>query len=154
MEKQKKILRIIALIIVVTVFYHLTQRPLRAWLNWWKLLFYWFQYSVAAHVLIFDLILFLKLIAAYGIFKIKSWGRMIALPVLAVDILFRLYGMINIYSYHLRHPQPSSIPMGQHVEIIPVNLTPSYIISFTSLISIIILMNKRIKTTFINEKND
>ena len=153
MKKQKIILRIIALIIAVTALYHIMQKPLQGWLNWWKLLFYWFQYSVVAHVLIFDLILFLKLISAYGIFKIRSWGRMIALPVLAADILFRLYGMINIYTYHLRHPEPSPIPMGQYVKIIPVNLTPSYIISFISLISIIILMNKSIKTTSIYEKN-
>lgn len=153
MEKQKLILRIISIIIFATALYHFSHWNLQKLLNWWKLFIYWIQYPMAAQILLFDLILFLKVISAYGIFRIKSWGRMIAFPVLAADILLRLYGMINIYTYHLRHPEASPIPMGQYVKIIPVNLTPSYIISFISLISIIILMNKGIKTAFKYKKS-
>lgn len=101
--------------------------------------------------MLFDLVLIGKFIAAIGLFRIRYWGRQIALGVLSFDFLIRLYGAINAWTYPLRHPEPPAVYESE-VAVQTVNMIPSHVIAVVSLISILVLANKAMKGTF-NEKD-
>ncbi len=84
------------------------------WKYWWHMLQLWIQggnpfrsfpFWVLPASIIFDLILIFKLIASYGLFRLQSWGRTLAICVLSTDFIIRLAGFINVQTYSWRHPE-------------------------------------------------
>ena len=93
----------------------------------------------------------LKLLAGYGLLQHLSWGRFVALSALSLDFLFKLWGAVNMWTYYLRHPAPPPIPTeGMHVE--HISAWPSYIIGMVSLVSLILLLQRRMKDRFSQSK--
>ncbi len=135
------------------------------WQYWWHMLQLWIQgnnpyrdfpFWVLPVGIVFDLILVFKLIAAYGMFKFKHWGRILAIYVLSADFLLRLAGFINRVTYYWRHPEmvqrhkemlESALSQG-YVEVTTISAIPGYIVGLLSLISIIILITGPVKERF------
>jgi hypothetical protein len=157
-NKIKSLIWVIASVTAGTALYILL---LTHWTYWWHILQHWiqgtslknFQFWILAVSIIFDLVLIFKLIASYGMFKLKSWGRTLALYVLSVDFLIRLAGFINVLTYPRRHPEMiqrfnemKSMPGWRVVAM--RSLIPSCVIGLLSLISVIILMIKPVRNAF------
>ena len=114
--------------------------------------------------IIFEIILIGKLFTAYGLLKLKRWGKPTALVFLLSDFILRLGGAINVWTYYDRHPEYIELAEemkalidatkqgGPHVETFTISMWPSYIIAVLSLVSAIILL--RIKFEKINNKID
>jgi hypothetical protein len=133
------------------------------WKHWWRMLQLWIQggsppfknfpFWVLPAGIIFDLVLIFKLIASYGMFKLQSWGRTLAIYVLSADFLLRLAGFINVVTYPSRHPE--MIQRYNEMKSMPghgtitASLIPSYIIGLLSLISVIILVTRPVKERFV-----
>ena len=159
MDKTKSLIWVIASVTAGTALYILLPGH---WKYWWYMLQSWIQdgnpfrnfpFWVLPAGIIFDLVLIFKLIASYGMFKLQSWGRTLALYVLSVDFLLRLAGFINVLTYPSRHPEMiqrynEMNSMPGHVTIITGSLIPSYIIGLLSLICGILLMTKPVRNTF------
>ena len=95
-------------------------------------------------MILFDTVVILKLVSAYGLFRIRLWGRIVAIVVLSFDFLVRLAGAINTWTYNIRHPELPPIPENTTlVEVI--SMWPSYIIGIISLLSVIILLSRPVK---------
>ena len=160
MNMTKSLIWVIASVTAVTALYILLPGH---WKYWWHMLQSWIQdgnpfknvpFWVLPAGIIFELILIFKLIASYGMSKLQSWGRTLAICVLSADFLLRLAGFINVLTYPSRHPEmiqrySKMESMPGHVTIITVSLIPSYIIGLLSLISVIILIAKPVKERFI-----
>jgi len=135
------------------------------WKHWWDMLQSWiqegnpyknFEFWVLPAVIIFDLILISKLIASYGMFKLQSWGRTLAIYVLSADFLISLAGFLNRVTYYWRHPEmiqrhkemlESALSKGAVQEKI-ISAIPGYIIGLLSLICVIILITRPVKEKF------
>jgi len=160
MNKTKLLIWVIALVTGGTALYVLLPTH---WKHWWHMLQLWvreegavnnFPFWVLTAGIILDLLLILKLVAAYGLFRLQAWGRALALYVLSAEFLFRLAGFINVLTYDWRYPEmirrhnemKSMTLLGEGT--ITVSLIPSYIIGLLSLISVIILMIRPIKERF------
>jgi hypothetical protein len=158
MSKTKLLIWVIASVTAVTALYILLSSH---WKYWWYMLQSWIQdgnpfknfpFWVLPAGIIFELILIFKLIASYGMFKLQSWGRTLAIYVLSADFLLRLAGFINVLTYPSRHPEMiqrynEMKSMPGHVTITG-SLIPSYIIGLLSLISVIILIIRPVKERF------
>jgi len=158
-NKIKSLIWVIAAVTAGTALYILLPTH---WKYWWRTLQYWIQggdpyknfpFWVLPVSITFDLVLIFKLIASYGMFKLKSWGRVLALYAFSADFLFRLAGFINVLTYPRRHPEMiqrfnemKSVP-GWRV-VATRSLIPSYIIGLLSLISVIILMTRPVRQAF------
>jgi hypothetical protein len=94
------------------------------------------------------LILIMRIIAFFGLIKLKTWGKYLAVVTLGTDFVIRLVGLIHTLTYYSRHPESrriledlkSAISSGQiqHAEL--ANKIPSFFIAVICLISIIILV--------------
>jgi hypothetical protein len=163
MNKTKSLIWVIASVTAVTALYILLPSHLE---HWWGTLQSWiqegnpyknFEFWVLPAVIIFDLVLIFKLIASYGMFKLRSRGRTLAIYVLSADFLLRLAGFINVHTYYWRHPEmvqrhkemlKSALSQG-YVRVTTISLIPGYIIGLLSLISVIILIFRPVKERFI-----
>jgi hypothetical protein len=157
MNKTKLLIWVIALVNAGTALYVLLPTH---WKHWWHMFQLWireegafnnFPFWVLAAGIILDLILILKLIAAYGLFRFQAWGRALAIYVLTADFLFRLAGFINVLTYDWHHPEmiqrynemkSMTLPGEGTIE---GSLIASYIIGLLSLISVIILVVRPVK---------
>jgi hypothetical protein len=134
----------------------------RHWKSWWSMFLLWSQEGNPFPVwllsvwIIFDLILLLKLIASYGLFNFRFWGRTLATYVLSADFLFRLTGFTNVQTYYWRHPEmvqrhkemlESMLSQGA-VRQTTISFIPGYIIGLLSLISVIILIMRPVRQGF------
>ena len=133
------------------------------WKHWWHMLQLWIQegnpfknfpFWILPAGIVFDFILIFKLITSYGMFKLQSWGRTLAIYVLSADFLLRLAGFINVQTYYWRHPEMiqrynemKSMASPGHFTI-TISYIPSYIIGLLSLISVIILIIRSVKKRF------
>jgi hypothetical protein len=162
MNKSKSLIWLIASLTAGTALYVILPTY---WKYWWQMLQLWIQgdnpyrdfpFWVLPVGIVFDLILVFKLIAAYGMFKFKHWGRTLAIYVLSGDFLLRLAGFINSVTYHWRHPEMvqrhkemlESMASQGGIQIITISLIPGYIIGLLSLISVIILIIRPVKERF------
>jgi hypothetical protein len=145
------------------------------WKHWWYILQFWIQggnpykdfpFWVLPGQVLLDLMLMLKLIASYGMFRFQSWARTLAIYVLSADFLLRLAGFINVHTYYWRHPEmvqrhkemfESALSRGYVFEF-TISLIPGYIIGLLSLISVIILIlrpvNERFGKEIMIDQND
>jgi hypothetical protein len=160
MQMDKKILlvRAVAIVTAGTAVYLLVTGHLKYWWHLFQLFiefpplfFHHFDPFIFLLSMVVYLIIIFKFIAAFGMFKLESWSRKLAISVLSVDFLLRLAGAINTLTWYLRHPeaQPiSEIIQGfesGEVEVVVVSLLSSYIIGAISLIFIIILTRRFVK---------
>jgi len=108
----------------------------------WFFLFFLFIY----------LIIILKIISAYGLFRIRIWGRKLAIVVLATDFINQVYKVINGWLYffgYLKSSIPELEPYSPTTVIAKfISMWPIYLLASISLISIIILLLKPIKKVF------
>ena len=51
------------------------------------------------------LIIFLRPISSYGLFKLTLWGKYLAIGIFSIDFFIRLAGFINTITYYDRHPE-------------------------------------------------
>ena len=103
------------------------------------------------------IILLLRPIAGYALFRLKKWGKNLAVCVLATDFLIRGIGFIHTWTYSIRNPQQKKIAeemlksakeaqaRGENVHIEAVSMIPSYIIGIVSLISVVLLLKINLK---------
>ncbi len=153
MHVKRNIIRVIAVLTAISALYVLFP-------DHWK---YWFRLLQSLQSgqsplegvpvwyipmsILFDLILIGKLVAAIGLFRLRKWGRQIAIVVLSADFIIRLSGAINAWTWHLRHPESPPVFDGE-VTVLTVSMIPSYIIAIVSLICVVVLSQRIIKSTF------
>ncbi|KAA3639036.1 MAG: hypothetical protein DWP95_11355 [Proteobacteria bacterium] len=95
------------------------------------------------------LLLVLKMVVAYGLFRIRVWAWCFALCVLTVDFLIRLSGIITIWLHRQPGPPPAfNAGEGGAVVIGSLSHWPMYLWAAYSLILIIILLQKPIRSVF------
>jgi hypothetical protein len=136
--KSKIIIWLIAAIIAGTVFYILLpnywkRNSLALWIQFGNQLKYLPFWKILL-IILFDLILLFRLIASYGLIRLRNWGRVIAICVLSADFLFRLWAFIYglIYFHTIEN-----------------SFIPSHLIGALSLILLVTLMRKPIKERFL-----
>jgi hypothetical protein len=113
--------------------------------------FRYFQLWTYAVWFLFDITLIFKFISSYGLFRFRKWGRTVTVCALFSDFLLRLGGVINAWTYDLRHPElyaklQSNPPLPEYA--ITYSMIPSYVIALLSLISAIILLSKPVEEFF------
>ena len=92
----------------------------------------------------------LKVFAGSGLIFLKSWGRRLSIPVLTIELLVRLIGVINLWTYPLLHPDPQVIPPNAMVNI--VSVWPGYIGIIIVFISLVTLLSKPFAGVFHHTK--
>ena len=105
--------------------------------------------------LIFSVIIVLRLVSSYGLYKLTNWGRNLSIGVLSFDFLWRLTGFINMWTYYIRYPEKRAIAekMLEQLKqaeangaiVGKISMIPSYIIAFISLVSVILLLKVKIE---------
>ena len=135
MNKIKSLIWVIASVTAGTALYDLLPTH---WRFWWYMLQSWIQggnpfksfpFWVLPAAIILDLVLIFKLIASYGMFRLRVWGRTLAIYVLSADFLLRLVGFVNVLTYH--SPRlPEMIYRYKELKSMP----PGYVIVEVSLI--------------------
>lgn len=102
--------------------------------------------TIAAFLIYFVEIL--RPISAYGLLKLRAWGKGLAIGTLSLDLGIRAVGFVNAWTYYDRHPEARKIieelekqiasGQAQHVEYI--SMVPSYLIAASCLISVLLLL--------------
>lgn len=105
--------------------------------------------------LIFSVIIALRLVSSYGLYKLTNWGRNFSIGVLSFDFLWRLTGFINMWTYYIRYPEKRAIAEklleqlkqteANGAIVGKVSMIPSYVIAFISLVSVILLLKFKIE---------
>jgi len=88
--------------------------------------------------LIFALVLVLKLVASYGLFRLHLWARGPAIVVLLFDYALGLIGAIRLRWYAIFSSEPPPIKKGMVVAGY-VSLWPTYIIAFVGIVFVFFL---------------
>ncbi len=94
----------------------------------------------------------LKVLSGSGLLFMRNWGRNLAIPVLILESLVRLAGVINYWTYALRYPEPSMIPREGTIQAV-ISLWPGYVDFLIILISLMVLLSKPVAKAF-NHKRD
>ncbi len=92
-------------------------------------------------------VLILRPISAYGLFRLKLWGKHLTIGTLIIDIMVRLIGFIHIWTYYDRNPEAKrmyeemekQIASGQIENVQYVSMIPSYVMAVIGIISIVAL---------------
>ena len=90
------------------------------------------------------LVVILRPIAGFGLFKLKNWGKKLTIVVLSADFVIRAISFINLSTFAMRHPEihiemNELLASGWKIEQ-TYSMIPSYIIALISLISVIVLL--------------
>lgn len=104
---------------------------------------------VTIATMFYYLVEILRPISGYGLFKLRVWGKNLAIGTLSLDLGIRVVGFINIWTYYDRHPEARKmfeelereIASGQVQHVKYISMVPSYLIAAACLISVIILLN-------------
>lgn len=151
-RRSTTIIWVIAIFMAATAIYRL----FRSW-RW-----YWSFFAVSSQesyfldhlsfwwlilIIIFELMLALKLVASYGLFRIRSWARILAIVVLLFDYASGLAGAIQMCWYTVFPIEPPPIKEGMSV-VGFVSLWPTYIIAFMGIISVFFLTRSWIAAQF------
>jgi hypothetical protein len=100
------------------------------------------KYSILTKMLAFyGLIFVAKVIASYGLFRFRSWGRTLAICALSVEFLYILPWVIKAITVYLRHPE--WVRFHTIIKLI-LGWTPGYL----SLICVIILLAGPVRERF------
>lgn len=90
------------------------------------------------------LILILRPITGFGLFKFKSWSRKLTIGVLSADFIIRAITFINFHTFSLRHPEihneMNELLASGVKPMQTYSMIPSYIIALISLISVVFLL--------------
>ncbi|MCX7544723.1 hypothetical protein [Marinicella gelatinilytica] len=90
----------------------------------------------------FALLLVLKIVSAYGLFRIRPWSWKFAIAVFSADFLSRLYGIMSMLG------EAPTLNQSEGGIIGSFNIWPIYIQAIIPLIVVIILLQKPIKKLF------
>ena len=152
-KSKKKLVWIIAAVTGIPGLYYLLRDP--------GGLFYHLQWLINgeipsqtiplwATILIFllYLVFLLRPVSAYGLFKLRTWGKSLAIGTLCLDLIIRTIGFIHVWTYYDRHPEAmklleefeKSIVSGQIQHVGYVSMIPSYIIAASCIIVVVLLL--------------
>ncbi len=92
----------------------------------------------------------LKVFSGSGLLFMKNWGRNLAIPVLILESLVRLTGVINYWTYALHYPEPSMVPREGVIKVV-ISLWPGYVDFLIILVSLMALLSKPVAQLF-NER--
>lgn len=114
------------------------------WLHLPKLSRMWGTYPTILAI-VFNVILIAKFVVAYGLFRLRSWARLVSIVVLTADLILRASGAVTMFLLTAFMPQapPPPIPEGGVTVIIP--LWPSYLIAIISISTVLVLLQDPIK---------
>lgn len=150
------IIRAVAIITLVTALQGLTPGHIRS--LWWTFTSLlrgqtWpgFTWWIVVLMVIVELILVLKIVSASGLFRLRPWARKFSIVVLSGDFIARLSGIINFWYHASRQPGPPLLPHeAERVRVVTdyVSMWPTTIIAVISLLSIIILRPKTVRSVF------
>jgi len=165
MQEKRKIMvvRLIGLLTLATGLYVIRpawQPHVSTWLHFNSYVYCWHLPELFGMVgtyrailcMLFQSILIAKLIVAYGLFHVRSWGRPAAVAVLTADFVFRASGAITICLLAAFVPPAPRPPMPEGVTIRTIPMWPSYLIAIISIGSVLVLMQKPIKDLFRKER--
>jgi len=152
-NKYLYIIRVVAILMATTALYSLLGLIK---VIWWKLTFlsnddHWQEVIDWSFIWYVGLALLwlLTVISAYGLFRVRSWAWRLAFWVLTVDLLIRLSGIIHIWLHRQPGPPPAfNTDQGGVVVIGSFSHWPVYLMTTLSLIIIIILLQKPIRSLF------
>ena len=159
MKKKRIIIYVIAVITAIPGLYYLFSDPrgLYNYIKWvfngeipnktmplWITILTFFLY----------LVFILRPISAYGLLKLKTWGKKLTVGTLSLDFIIRIIGFIHIWTYYDRHPEArkvleefqNSMASGQAQHVEYVSMVPSYVIAAFCLISLIVLLKIDFRT--------
>lgn len=111
--------------------------------------------------LLMIVILILRIVAGYGLFKLITWGKNLAIVVLSVELVIRFAGFINLWTYYDRHPEAlllreefeKSVASGNAQDFMTISIIPSYVIAGVCIISILLLLFTDFKIFKVPEHN-
>ncbi|MFC1453723.1 hypothetical protein ACFLQL_00935 [Verrucomicrobiota bacterium] len=164
-EKPKVILiRFLGLLSLATVFYvvrPIWQPHMHVWFNVRSHVYFWHQlpelFAIGAFsatlCVLFELVFIAKLIVAYGLLRVRSWARPVAITVLTADFVFRAAGAITIFLFDAFVPPTPLPPIPEGTMFIEIPLWPSYVIAIISIASVFVLIQKPIKNLFAKSKS-
>jgi hypothetical protein len=113
-----------------------------------------FSPSLAVPGLMITLIPILKLPASIGLFMSKRWGWLSTVVLLTLDYIFGLRVAIRMSISALdRTSSRMSFETYQNVKVVTISMWPTYIIAIISLVSVLILAQKSIRSLFNQKKN-
>ena len=146
------IIRAIAIVMAATALYKL----FRSWG------YYWFLFSSSLQgrcplehlsilglilTLTLALVLVLKLVASYGLLRLQSWARSLAIVVLLFDYALGLVGAIWMCWYSFSPLEPPPIKEGM-VQVSFVSMWPIYIIAVVGIVSVFFLTRRWLVSQF------
>lgn len=162
------IVRLLGLLSLATALYDVRpiwQLPVDLWfhLRWYVQFWHYLQEHFAriwtsgiftgTMCVLFELVLIAKLFVAYGLLRVYSWARPLAITVLTADFVFRASGALTLFLFDAFLPATpeTSIPDGSVTFEIPI--WPSYVIAIISIASVLLLIQKPIKNLFSKSKS-
>lgn len=161
-EKHKVILiRFLGLLSLATVLYEVRpvwQPHFDMWFNVRSSAYFWYHlvmagaFSATLYVL-FELVLIAKLVVAYGLLRVCSWARPVAIAVLTADFVFRASGAVTSFLVAAFVPPMPLPPMPKGAVTIVISMWPSYVIGIISIVSVLVLIKKPIKNLFAKSKS-
>ncbi len=90
----------------------------------------------------------LKLLSAYGLFKLRPWAWKITVAVLSFDFLSRFVGAINFVIQVIQFRNKPIPPIPQNAVVGVVSMWPSYIIALLCGISVFLLIQPSARELF------
>lgn len=103
-------------------------------------------YTAAGAVVM--LIPILKLVAGVGLFRNNRWAWFSTIALLTTDFAFRAAGAINMSLIALFVPPAPLPPQPEGSVTIVIRYWPSYVIGIISIASVLVLIQKPIRTLF------
>jgi hypothetical protein len=105
------------------------------------------SWKITAITIVSFIIMILRIISGYGLYRLRTWGRNLVIGVLSLEFVIRVADFINAWTYSYRPTEArklleqieSARALGQDIDIQYVSMIPSYIIAVICLISVIIL---------------
>jgi len=143
-EKQKNLIRYLAIVIATTTIFS----TIYNWPNVWGSISYSFRldsfdsYALKILIILIPALCLLpiaKIITAFGLFRLRPWGRTTAIFVFSIDLLVRIYFTYYLLSQHLGDPENTRKFFS---------LLPNYILGLISLVTVILLLLKQFKEAF------
>jgi len=149
------IVRLLGLLSLATVLYEVCPLwQLRSHIYFWHQLPELFAMAGAFWATLFvlvELVLIAKLVVVYGLLRVYSWVRPVAITVLTADFVFRANGAITmLFDVFVPATPETLIPEGTFTRII--YLWPSYLIAIISIASVLVLIQKPIRNLFAKPK--
>lgn len=159
------IVRLLGLLSLATALYEvgpIWQPHVDVWLNLRSHVYFWHNlqeffamagaFWVTFCVLV-ELVLIAKLFVAYGLLRVCSWARPVAITVLTADFVFHATGAVTMFLLDSFVPSMPASPIPEETWTMVIYLWPSYVIAIISIASVLVLIQEPIKNLFTKSKS-